>query len=107
MNVIKILKAWNVSIRQKSEHSLAHCLHNDCKIEYSGRSQIQTKDEHLKWCKENTEAKGIRNFKIIYDDKWVMLREPSCDLCFRGSGLMIFFWTIFRYGCDQLDNSCF
>ena len=68
MNVIKILKAWNVSIRQKSEHSLAHCLHNDCKIEYSGRSQIQTKDEHLKWCKENTEAKGIRNFKIIYDD---------------------------------------
>ncbi len=44
MNVIEILEAWNASIRQKSEYPLAHFFYDDCKIEYFGRVQIQSKD---------------------------------------------------------------
>ena len=56
MNAIEILEAWNASIRQKSEYPLGQFLHNDCKIEYFGRPQIQSKDEHLKWCRDNTKG---------------------------------------------------
>ena len=99
MNAIKILEAWNASIRQKSEHPLAHFLHDDCKIEYFGRSQIQTKDEHLKWCRENTKAKCIGNFKIIYDDNRLCCGSHTVNYVSGNSGL-IMFWTIFRNGCD-------
>ena len=65
MNAIEILEAWNDSIRQKSEHPLGQFLHEHCKIEYFGRQQIQSKEEHLKWCRENTKAKCIGNFRVI------------------------------------------
>ena len=63
MNAIEILEAWNDSIRQKSEHPLTHFLHDDCKIEYFGRSQIQSKDEHPKWCRENAKAEMHKEFQ--------------------------------------------
>ena len=53
MNAIKILEAWNTSIRNKSEYPLRHFLPKDCKIEYLS---------------ENIdEAKGIiKNFQSHY-----------------------------------------
>ena len=91
MNATEILEAWNASIRQKSEHPLAHFLHDDCKIEYFGRSQIHSKDEHLKWCRENTKAKCIGNFRVIYDDNGLCCGSHTVTYVSRGSGLIMFF----------------
>ena len=91
MNAIEILVAWNASIRQKSEHPLVHFLHDDCKIEYFGRSQIQSKDEHLNWCRENTRANCIGNFKIIYDDNRLCCGSHTVTYISGNSGLIMFF----------------
>ena len=91
MNAIKILEAWNSSIKNKSEYPLGHLLHKDCKIEYFGRPKIQSKEEHLIWCRDNTTAKCIGDFHVIYDKNGVCCGSHSVAYSSGKFGLIMFF----------------
>ena len=91
MNAIKILEAWNSSIRNKSEYPLGLLLHKDCKIEYFGRPQIQSKEEHLIWCRNNTNAKYIVDFQTVYDENGVCCGSHSVTYNSGRRGLVMFF----------------
>ena len=91
MNAVEILEAWNSSIRSKSEHPLEHFLQKDGKIEYFGRPKIQSKEEHLIWCRDNTEAKCIGDFQIIYDNNGVCCGSHSVTYSSGKFGLVMFF----------------
>ena len=91
MNAIKILEAWNSSIKNKSEYPLGYLLHKDCKIEYLGRLKIQSKEEHLIWCRDNTNAKCIGDFQVIYDKNGVCCGSHRVTYSSGKFGLIMFF----------------
>ena len=91
MNAIKILEAWNTSIRNKSEYPLRHFLPKDCKIEYFERPQTRSKEEYLICCRDNAEAKCIGDFQIIYDNDGVCCGSRSVTYSSGKFGLVMFF----------------
>ena len=91
MNAIKILEAWNSSIRNKSEYPLGLLLHKDCKIEYFGRLQIQSKEEHLIQCRNNTNAKYIVDLQTVHDENGVCCGSHTVNYNSGRRGLVMFF----------------
>ena len=88
------LRSWRLGI-PALEANQSFLLDIFCKrnvrLSIFGRPQIQSKEEHLIWCRDNTEAKCIGDFQIIYDNNGVCCGSHSVTYSSGKFGLVMFF----------------
>ena len=104
MNAIKILEAWNSRIKNKSEYPLGHLSHKDCEIEYFGRPKIQSKEELLIWFTDNTTAKCIGDFHVIYEKNGVCCGNHGLAYSSGKFGLIMFFGQYSDMGVTSCNS---
>ena len=101
MKALTFLRAWNESIRSKSKSPLLNYLDESCEIKYVGRSESQSREEHLAWIEENSIAGSIDGFEIFFERDGICTGCHSVNYTNGEKALVMFFG---KYSDDKITE---